>query len=104
MANETVENTNVKEVKLKVPKTFDGHEVTKIVLDFNNMTGDDVMKVDKELREEGYPYGFDTIWNQNAVLKLAARAAKMLPEDIKKLHAGDYMEVTFQTRNFFVGW
>lgn len=104
MANEAVENKNIKEINLKSPKTFDGKEVTKIVLDFSNMTGEDVLKVDKELREEGHPYGFDTIWNQKALLKLTARAAKMLPEDILRLHAGDYMEVTFQTRNFFAGW
>ncbi|MEG0258914.1 MAG: hypothetical protein RR651_03490 [Lysinibacillus sp.] len=91
-------------VPIKHPVEINGVLLSSIKLDFSKLTGDTVLKVDKELREEGFPTGFDNIWNQHAILKLASRAAGMLTEDLRKLHAGDFMEVTFRTRNFFIGW
>jgi len=91
-------------VIIKHPIELNGVLLNSIKLDFSKLTGDTVLKIDEELREEGMPTGFDNIWNQQAVLKLAARAAGMLTEDLRKLHAGDFMEVTFRTRNFFIGW
>ncbi len=91
-------------VPIKHPVEINGVLLSSIKLDFSKLTGDTVLKVDKELREEGFPTGFDNIWNQQAILKLASRAAGMLTEDLRTLHAGDFMEVTFRTRNFFIGW
>jgi len=91
-------------VPIKHPVEINGVLLTSIKLDFSNLTGDTVLRIDEELRAEGIPTGFDNIWNQQAILKLAARAAGMLTEDLRKLHAGDFMEVTFRTRNFFIGW
>ncbi|MER2126291.1 hypothetical protein [Solibacillus sp.] len=91
-------------VSIKHPVEINGVLLSSIKLDFSKLTGDTVLKVDEELRDEGFPTGFDNIWNQQAILKIAARAAGMLTEDLRKLHAGDFMEVTFRTRNFFIGW
>lgn len=100
----TVANSNVVVVELKKPIELDGKNIAEIRLDFSTLTGEDVLKIDTELRQEGHPMGFDNIWNQKVLLKLAARAAKMLPEDLRKLSAGDFLEVQFNTRNFFVQW
>lgn len=97
-----IENPNIKEIILEHPKKIDGVLFTCIKLDFTNMTGADVLKVDEELRREGYNLGFNSIYDQRVLLKLAARAAKIIPEDLTKLHVADYMEVVFSTRNFFI--
>lgn len=95
-------NPNIKEIILEHPKEIDGVLFTCVKLDFTNMTGADVLKVDEELRREGYNLGFNSIYDQRVLLKLAARAAKIIPEDLTKLHVADYMEVVFSTRNFFI--
>lgn len=105
--NEKVESTksaekNIVKVPLKSPVEINGEKIDMIVLDFTEMTGEDILKVDEELRLEGKI--FDNIFNQHAILLLAAKAAKMIPDDLKKLKAGDYLEITFQTRNFFIAW
>lgn len=103
-ATDEKETKDVMNVPIKRPVEINGVLLTSIKLDFTKLTGDTVLRVDEELRAEGFPTGFDNIWNQQAILKLAARAAGMLTEDLRKLHAGDFMEVTFRTRNFFIGW
>lgn len=102
VASVVVVNPNIKEIILEHPRDINGVLFTCIKLDFTNMTGEDVLKVDEELRLEGHNLGFSSIYDQRVLLKLAARASKMIPEDLKKLHVADYMEVVFSTRNFFI--
>lgn len=102
MTQANQDNKYVINVALKEPVEIDGNKIDTIILDFSNFTGEDILKVDEELRIEGKI--FDNIFNQHAMLLLAAKAAKMNPYDLKKLKAGDYLEVVFQTRNFFVRW
>lgn len=103
-SNKKEENENIIVVPLKSPIELDGALLNSITLDFTNMTGQDVINVDEELRREGHNMGFDNVFNHNALLKLASKAARKIPDDLKKLHAGDYMEVAFKTRNFFIQW
>lgn len=100
--NKDLLNKNLVEVKLKRPIELDGVLLNLIKLDFSTMTGADLIKVDEELRLEGLM--FDSIYNHQALLKLAAKAAKLIPDDLLKLHVADYMEVAFATRNFFLKW
>lgn len=95
-------NENIIEVQLKHPIELDGVLLNSVKLDFSDLTGEDVLKVDEELRRDGKI--FDNIYNHQAVLLLAAKASKMIPDDLAKLRAGDYLEVAFQTRNFFIMW
>lgn len=95
-------NMNIINVKIKHPIDIDGVLLKSITLDFSKMTGADLLKVDEELRINGIT--FDNVFNHQALLLLASRASKIIPDDLKKLHVADYMEVAFRTRNFFIQW
>ncbi|MGE8036825.1 hypothetical protein [Lysinibacillus sp. NPDC093692] len=96
------ENPEIKMVKIKRPIDIDGTLLNEVKLDFTTMTGDKILKIDAELRAMGT--GFDDLWNQAVILKLMSRASGIMEDDLRKLHGGDYLEVAFQTRNFFLSW
>jgi len=96
------ENPEIKTVKIKRPIDIDGSLLHEVKLDFTTMTGDKILKIDAELRAMGT--GFDDLWNQAVILKLMSRASGIMEDDLRKLHGGDYLEVAFETRNFFLSW
>lgn len=96
------ENPEIFTVPLKRPIKLDEALLNEIKLDFSTMTGDKILKIDAELRAKGT--GFDDLWNQAVILKLMSRGSGILEEDLTKLHGADYLEVAFQTRNFFMHW
>lgn len=102
--NETIEQlpelNNV--VPLKRPLEIDGEKITELKLNFDKMTGADILKIDKELRAVGII--FDDLWNQQVILKLASRGTGIIEDDLLRLHPGDYLELTIRTRNFFLKW
>lgn len=98
------ENPNIITVPLKKPVVINGQKVDKLVLNFTDLTGEDILKVDKELRMDGRPGGFDSIYNQDAMLKLAARGIGCIPPELKKLHGADFFELLLQVRTFFIQW
>lgn len=83
-------------------KMDDGALLSKVKLDFTDMTGAQIIKIDNELRTEGS--SFDNLWNQAVLLKLASRASGINEYDLMRLAPGDFLEVSFQTRNFFLTW
>lgn len=97
-------NPNIINVLLKKPVEINGKKVDKLVLDFTDLTGKDILSIDKELRMDGRPGGFDSIYNQDAMLKLAARGVGCIPPDLEKLHGADFFELLLQVRNFFIQW
>ncbi len=101
--NETEnKNPEIIIVPIKRPIDFDGTFLNEVKLDFTQMTGTQILKIDAELRAMGT--GFDDLWNQTVILKLMSRASGLLEEDLKRLHGADYLEVAFRTRNFFIQW
>lgn len=92
------------EVKLLKPITLDEKKIEKIDLKLEEMTGVDILKVDLELRSEGYPNGMDNIYSQNVLLKIASKASGILPDDLQKLSIPDFLDVTFSVRNFLLGF
>jgi len=95
-------NPEIITVQLKRPVKLDEVFLHEIKLDFTTMTGEKILKIDAELRNMGT--SFDDLWNQAVILKLMSRASGILEEDLTKLHAADYLEVAFRTRNFFIQW
>lgn len=91
------------EIKLTKPITIDGNKIEKIDLKLENLTGEDILKIDLELRAEGHPRGMDDVFNQNVLLKMASKASCILTDDLKKLSAPDFLELTFSVRNFLLG-
>ncbi|MGE7942824.1 phage tail assembly protein [Lysinibacillus xylanilyticus] len=96
-----VENPNLKIITLKSPLNIDGALFNEIKLDFGKMTGVDVLKIDEELKSEGYPDGFNSVANQQVCVRLASRASGILVDDLARLGIADFAEVTFSARNFF---
>ncbi|BAQ11445.1 hypothetical protein OXB_2975 [Bacillus sp. OxB-1] len=101
---ETEHNPLVINMPIRKPLSLDGKEIKMLNLDFSNMTGTDILSIDSEMRLDGHPGGFDHIYNQDALLKIASRATGVLPDDLKRLHGADFLEMVFQVRNFFVRW
>ncbi|MFY0521023.1 phage tail assembly protein [Lysinibacillus sp. UGB7] len=101
---QVVANPEIITMPIKKPIVLNGAEVNELVLDFSNLTGKDILNVDAELRMNGRHSGFDSIYNQDAMLKLAARATNSIPEDLEKLHAMDFFEMVMQVRAFFLKW
>lgn len=98
---EVVENPNIKIVTLVSPIKIDGALLNEIKLEYGKLTGADVLKIDEELKAEGHPAGFDTIYNQQVLIKIASKASGILTDDLAKLGLVDFAEVTFSARNFF---
>lgn len=97
-----VENPNIKVVTLVSPiEKDDGTFLNEIKLDYGKLTGADMMKIDEEMKAEGYAAGFDSIYNQEVLLRLASKASGILIDDLIRLGLIDFAEVTFSARNFF---
>ncbi|MER2089512.1 MAG: hypothetical protein ABS920_07230 [Sporosarcina sp.] len=97
-------NPNVITIPLKKNIEINGQSVDELILDFSNMTGADILAVDTEMRIEGHPAGFTSIYDTNACLKLAARAVGTVPDDLIRLHPAEFLEMILQVRNFFIQW
>lgn len=97
------ENKFTKTIELNKPLELDGESIEKIELNYENMTGADILDIDMELRALGITNGFSTIHNHDALLLLSSRASGIISEDLKKLNAVDFLEVIMTTRNFFIG-
>ncbi|WP_432702475.1 phage tail assembly protein [Lysinibacillus sphaericus] len=97
-------NPNIITVTLKKPTMINGQKMNELVVDFTDLTGKDILTIDKELRMDGRPGGFDSIYNQDAMLKLAARGVGCIPPDLEKLHGADFFELLLQVRTFFIQW
>ncbi|WP_036126824.1 phage tail assembly protein [Lysinibacillus sphaericus] len=89
-------------VPIKRPIEIDGTFLNEVKLDFTQMTGTQILKIDAELRAKGT--SFDDLFNQTVILKLMSRASGIFEDDLKRLHGADYLEVAFLTRNFFIQW
>ena len=101
---QVVDNPEIIKVPIKKPIDLNGTKVNELVLDFSNLTGKDILKVDAEVRFDGRLGGFDSIYNQDAMLKLAARGLNCIPDDLEKLHGVDFFEMIMQVRSFFLKW
>lgn len=97
------ENKFQKTIELSKPLELDGESIEKIELNYENMTGADILEIDLELRALGVTTGFSTIHNHDALLLLSSRASGIIADDLIKLNAVDFLEVNMTTRNFFIG-
>jgi hypothetical protein len=93
----------MKKITLIKPLNLDTGEIKELNLNLEGLTGEDILKVDMELRAEGNPRGLDDVVNQNVLLKLGSKASGVLADDLKKLSAPDFLEVTYSVRNFLLG-
>jgi Phage tail assembly chaperone proteins, E, or 41 or 14 len=87
------------EVKLAKPIEKDGQKIDVIKLNLEGLTGADILAIEKELRLSQTQFN---ILSQETQLAIAARAAGMIPDDLKELHWSDFLEVTAQVQLFLM--
>ncbi|MCT8975493.1 hypothetical protein N4T77_02665 [Clostridium sp. CX1] len=90
-------------IALNKSLNLDGKEIDEIELKLEDLTGEDILKVDTELRVNGSAYGFNNVYDQKVLLSVASKASGIIVDDLKKLSAPDFLEVTFSVRNFLMG-
>jgi hypothetical protein len=88
------------DVKLTKPVELDGKQVDTINLDLESLTGADVLAVEQELRSQQKDFN---ISSQATQVAIAAKAAKMIPDDLHKLGLKDFVEVTATVYLFLIG-
>jgi hypothetical protein len=91
------------EIKLTKPFMIDEIKVEKLHLKLEDLTGEEILKIDTELRAEGNPRGMTDVFDQKVLLKMASKSSGILTDDLRKLSAPDFLEVTFSVRNFLLG-
>lgn len=77
------------------------HKIIDLKLD--SLTGKDVLKIDRELRAEGIDTAFAGMYHQDSLVRFASKSSGILVEDLETLCVQDFIEVTYEVRNFLLG-
>ncbi len=92
----------IKTVKLYKPITIDGKEVTELTLDFNKLTSADLDNIEAGLAAAGgakHPVpSLSNAYN----LRVAAKAAGINHNELKRLNAKDYTKLCLIAQNFLM--
>jgi len=88
---------------LRRPITFDGQEYTQINLDFDRLTGEDILNCDRQYAASQGSQLFFRESDKAYQAIVAARAAGVPVELIKSLYAKDFTRVTLRAQNFLIG-
>lgn len=83
------------------PVNIEGKKYTKLTFYFDNLTGEDIEAVEEELSDQG-KYVLTPEISSAFQSTLAARAAKVPSDDIRRLPIRDYMAIKTKARNFLV--
>lgn len=88
---------------LKSPLQFEGASYSELDVDFESLTGEDVIACERQLRSEepGFTYMKESSKVYQAII--VARAAKVPVELVKKLSAPDFSRLTMHAQNFLLG-
>ena len=98
---EGMENT----VKLKRPVEVEGERYTELVLDFEELTGEDIEKAELQFNAENPQNSIVMVkeMSKGFAAIIAAKAAGVHVGVIRKLSAADYAKVTMRTTLFLMG-
>lgn len=91
-------------IPLSKPVTWEDEQYTELNLRFDDMSGDDIIKVEEEFYDfvAGVKNVFVHMKNEHPAYHavLAAKAAGVHPNMMKKLGAPDFMKVTGASKRF----
>jgi Phage tail assembly chaperone proteins, E, or 41 or 14 len=88
-------------VKLLKPIEIDGQKITEINLELEKLTGKDILDADREVRLEGEG-GLNPLYTQRGLMILASKVSGFIPDDLLRLSAPDFLEVTANVQNFLL--
>lgn len=83
------------------PVEIEGKKFDKITFYFDKLTGEDVEKVEEELQSEN-KYVLSPEISSTFQCMLAARAAKVGSDEIRRLPMRDYMKIKNKARDFLL--
>lgn len=85
----------------KNPVKIEGKEYKTITFYFENLTGEDIEAVEEELQDQN-KYVLSPEISSAFQSALAARAAKIPADDIRRFPVKDYMAIKNKARNFLI--
>ncbi|MGN7360019.1 phage tail assembly protein [Paenibacillus sp. SAF-054] len=94
-------------VKLSRPFTWEEKEYTELLLDFEKLSGDEIMSLEADFLELNAGKNFLISLKKEHPTYQAVLAAKAMGVHfnfLKKLPAKDFNKVTVAARNFLSGW
>ncbi|MGG4034204.1 phage tail assembly protein [Paenibacillus cisolokensis] len=86
--------------KLRRPISFEGETYAELNLDFESLTGEDVIACERQFLSENNGSTFVKETSKAYQSYIVARAAGVPVELIRKLSAGDFSRVTLRAQNF----
>lgn len=89
-------------VKLSRAVEFEGATYTEIEMNLEGMTGDDIIKAERECLTSGIPMGVAET-SKGFLMAVAARACKMPVEFIHALPIKDATKITMEVQSFLLG-
>lgn len=98
-----MEDLQYMEISLQKPFQKDGQNINKLSLTIEKLTGNDIMKVEKELSLRGNNSA-NPLFSTEGLAIIAAKASGQITEDIFNLSAPDFLMVTNSVSNFLFGW
>ncbi|HOV79363.1 MAG TPA: phage tail assembly protein [Bacillota bacterium] len=90
------------EIKLSKPCAFEGKEYTELILDFDSLTGRDMISAEAEARVIAGPAPVAEL-SKPFLAVMAAKAAKVPVDLIVGLPANDFSKVTMAAQDFLLG-
>jgi len=92
-------------MKLKKAITKDGKKITELKLDFDKITGNDIIASEKEARLMGDTTP-DVCYSKIFQAIIVAKAANqpLIADDIMAMNGMDFISLTTQAANFLFGW
>lgn len=89
-------------IKLSAPIKYEDIEKSELVLDLEGLTGDDLADAEAEMQASGVvPLMADT--SKRYMMHVAAKAAGVPVELIRKLKAPDVTKITLAVQGFLMG-
>ena len=85
----------------KKPVEIEGKKYSSLTFYFENLTGEDIEAVEEELQDQN-KYVLSPEISSAFQSMLAARAAKVPADEIRRLPARDYMAIKNKARNFLI--
>lgn len=85
----------------KKPVEIEGKKYSSLTFYFENLTGEDIEAVEEELQDQN-KYVLSPEISSAFQSVLAARAAKVPADEIRRLPARDYMAIKNKARNFLI--
>ena len=85
----------------KTPREIEGKKYTALTFYFDRLTGEDIEAVEEELQDQN-KYVLSPEISSTFQCILAARAAGVPSDEIRRLPMADYMKIKNKTRDFLI--